>query len=225
MTNTIAFINKYTVYMHICPNGKRYIGITRLNPVKRWKNGAGYKKNCHFTSAIQKYGWDNIMHVILYCGLSKEMAEAKEIELIADHKSNNREYGYNIDNGGNAHGMHSKEARKKMSDSHKGKKNALYGKNHTEESRKKISKNRRGQTDGSKHWHYGQTWSEDVRKKMSKSHCKKVKCVETGTIYDSVKKAGEETATNCHDISKCCRGVKYYKTAGGYHWVYAKEVA
>ena len=34
----------YSVYEHICPNGKRYIGITSRNPKLRWgKNGIGYK--------------------------------------------------------------------------------------------------------------------------------------------------------------------------------------
>lgn len=215
----------YTVYKHTSPSGKVYIGITRLNPTNRWKNGAGYKNNCHFTSAIQKYGWDNIKHETLFTNLSKEEAETKEIELIAEYESNNREFGYNIDNGGKTHGTHSKETRKKMSESHKGEKNVFYGKNHTKESRKKISKNRKGQTGGSKHWHYGICWSEDVRKKMSEAHKKKVKCVETGIIYDSIREAGEKININCGSIAKCCRGVKYFKTAGGYHWEFAKEVA
>ena len=35
----------YTVYMHICPNGKKYIGITKQKPIKRWGyNGINYKK-------------------------------------------------------------------------------------------------------------------------------------------------------------------------------------
>lgn len=51
MKRTTTRLNRYTVYMHICPNGKRYIGITGLYPKDRWKNGANYKFNRHFTSA------------------------------------------------------------------------------------------------------------------------------------------------------------------------------
>lgn len=105
----------YTVYMHICPNGKRYIGITRLKPKERWRNGKSYKGCVLFNKAIQKYGWENMEHKILYENLTKEEAENKEIELIAYYKSNQKEYGYNIANGGNCAGSVSDETRKKIS--------------------------------------------------------------------------------------------------------------
>ena len=38
----------YFVYVHSCPNGKKYVGITRQIPKKRWNNGYGYVKNEHF---------------------------------------------------------------------------------------------------------------------------------------------------------------------------------
>ena len=34
----------YTVYKHICPNNKVYIGITVKKPEVRWNKGLGYKK-------------------------------------------------------------------------------------------------------------------------------------------------------------------------------------
>lgn len=90
----------YTVYMHITPNNKVYIGITKQEPKKRWNSGYGYIQNKYFFNAILKYGWNNINHIILYTHLTKEEAEEKEIECIAFYKSNQREYGYNIENGG-----------------------------------------------------------------------------------------------------------------------------
>ena len=57
--------NNWTVYMHITPNNKKYIGITSQIPNKRWRNGKGYKK-CLFLNAIKKYGWGNIKHEILF---------------------------------------------------------------------------------------------------------------------------------------------------------------
>ena len=89
----------YCVYKHTCPNGKVYIGITSGNPLKRWANGKGYE-NQYFYRAILKYGWDNIKHEILYTDFSKEEACEKEIELIALYKSNQRECGYNVNDGG-----------------------------------------------------------------------------------------------------------------------------
>lgn len=73
----------YTVYQHKNKiNGKIYIGITMQKPEVRWgKNGNNYKSSPHFYSAIQKYGWDNFEHNILFTGLTKEEACLKEQEL------------------------------------------------------------------------------------------------------------------------------------------------
>lgn len=90
----------YTVYKHISPIGKVYIGITKMNPVRRWAKGLGYKSCTHFFNAIVKYGWDNIKHEILYTDLTREEAEIKEKELIKEYNSNNPNYGYNIQAGG-----------------------------------------------------------------------------------------------------------------------------
>ena len=93
---------KYVVYKHTTPNGKHYIGITCKTPTARWgSDGSGYKTQL-FWRAIQKYGWDNIKHEILYVGLSKEEAKTKEIELIAKYQSDNPNYGYNQTKGGDS---------------------------------------------------------------------------------------------------------------------------
>ena len=55
-------------------------------------------------------------------------------------------------------------------------------------------------------------------KKISSSHFKAVKCVETDTIYNSIKEAGSDTGINVTCIANCCRGTQ--KTAGGLHWEY-----
>lgn len=72
----------YKVYCHISPNNKVYIGITQQEPKQRWQGGKGYKENQYFYRAIQKYGWDNFQHEILFENLTKQEAEKKEIELI-----------------------------------------------------------------------------------------------------------------------------------------------
>lgn len=45
----------YSVYMHTTPNNKKYIGITKQKPVKRWQNGGGYKNQPLMWKAIKKY--------------------------------------------------------------------------------------------------------------------------------------------------------------------------
>lgn len=52
----------YCVYKHVLPNNKIYIGITKQNPLLRWKNGHGYKHCNYFYNAILKYGWLNVHH-------------------------------------------------------------------------------------------------------------------------------------------------------------------
>lgn len=95
-------ISIYTVYQHKNKiNGKRYFGITSRKPEERWGcNGRNYKSSPHFYSAIQKYGWDNFEHLILYEELTKEEACSKEKELIKQYDATNRNLGYNSTTGG-----------------------------------------------------------------------------------------------------------------------------
>lgn len=110
----------------------------------------------------------------------------------------------------------SEETRSKMSRNHVG----FLGKHHTEETKKKISA-----------IHKGKPKSEETRRKMKENHAiirgadhpssRKVLCVELGEIYHSIKEASRELGISAAGISRCCNGVKYYKTAGGYHWRFA----
>lgn len=112
-------MKKFYVYVHVCPNGKRYVGCTtRVKPELRWKEGNGYQYNKHFYSAILKYGWDNITHEVFEVE-SKEEMYRKEIELISFYHTNDPEYGYNNSVGGEkgASGCkHSEEFRKHRSE-------------------------------------------------------------------------------------------------------------
>jgi hypothetical protein len=96
----------YVVYCHTTPDGKKYIGITSLNPPsKRFANGLGYRTQTVFYRAIQKYGWENIDHTIILENLTYNEAKEKEQYYIALFKTNcnryrNPTYGYNMDDGG-----------------------------------------------------------------------------------------------------------------------------
>lgn len=211
----------YTVYKHTAPNGKVYVGITGQKPERRWQNGYGYKNgNSYFWNAISVYGWDNFGHEILYTNLTKEEAEQKEVELIAFYDSTNRENGYNISFGGNATmaGFEfSDESKRKMSESHKGKKRS-------EESIQKQSKSLKGHV-----------CSEETKKKISEFHkgrkvpiekrnnMKKVICVETGIVYVSLSEAARQCNTDESSISAVCKGLENRLTTGGYHWCFYDE--
>ena len=215
---------KFIVYMHIFPNNKKYIGITSKKPKQRWESGTGYRTQRLMYRAIKKYKWENIDHKILYTNLSKKEAEQKEIELIAYHKTNDSKYGYNIENGGNSIGKHNKSTRLKISIANKGKKNPKVAKANkgnkycvgrivSEETKKKISVANKGK-------HYSP--KTEFRKGYSNIKWrKKVLCIDTNILYESITSAFEDTNISIPCISICCSGKT--KTAGGYHWRYHEE--
>lgn len=82
-------MEKYTIYMHITPSGKVYIGQTRLNPEQRWQSGRGYRGCKLFYSEIEKYGWNNIVHKILHTNLSWDQADILEKLYICFFKQKN----------------------------------------------------------------------------------------------------------------------------------------
>ena len=140
----------YTVYKHTAPGGKVYIGITGIEPAKRWQSGSGYYPNKHFYRAIKRYGWKNIKHEIIADGLTLEQAAAMEIELIAKYDSTNPDKGYNSSTGGEygAQGIkHSAETRRKISEKKKGTPAHNKGQTLTEEHRQKLSEAHRNLSD------------------------------------------------------------------------------
>lgn len=130
----------WTVYMHKFPNNKVYIGITKNTPQRRWRNnGSGYKTQKLMWRAIQKYGWNNVEHIILFKDIDEKQAKKKEQELIAKYRSNVFDYGYNLTQGGD--GVHgyicSEETRQKLSKIWK-------GRHHTEETKRLMSERAKG---------------------------------------------------------------------------------
>lgn len=110
--------NNWSVYMHTTPCGKRYIGITGVEPEKRWNGGISGYKGQVFELAIRKYGWENIKHEVLFSSLSKEDASIKEKELISKYRTNEAKFGYNISSGGISDKAFSEHTRQQMSINH-----------------------------------------------------------------------------------------------------------
>ena len=97
-------MNEWIVYQHIFPNNKSYIGITSQKPEYRWgAKGENYNSQPLMASAIKKYGWDNIKHLILFTDLTAEEASKKEQELILKYHTYYLDKlgpGYNMTYGG-----------------------------------------------------------------------------------------------------------------------------
>ncbi len=240
--------NNYSVYRHIFPNGKCYIGITSQPLEKRFENGRGYKQCPKMHNAILKYGWNNVEHELLYSGLSKEEAEAKEIELIAFYGS--VENGYNTDHGGNTTGTHSIETRNKISIANKGIKkppcseerkamysehfsgegNPFYGKHHSEEVKIEHSKFMKGNQYNKGNHHteeFKRFKSLQMKEKYSGGGNPKCKAVVrtdadgNKTRFYSLRKAAQEIGKNVSCLHKAVKNKSFYC---GYFWGYENEI-
>ena len=201
----------FTLYKHTSPSGKVYIGITsQTNLNRRWDGGRGYKGNHYFYRAIQKYGWDAFRHDVLSVYQTRDEACAAEREMIAKYKSQDPAHGYNISPGGD-HAEHTSDSKRKISQAQKGRR-------HSEATIRKISENRKGKG--------LRVIPEATKAKMRENHAggaesKPVRCVETGAVYTCVNDASRATGIHKGPISRCCRRIPHYNTAGGYHWEWA----
>ena len=230
----------YYVYKHTSPSNKIYIGTTCQNPKKRWKNGKGYNNNKYFCRAIQKYGWNNFKHEILFSGLNKEEAKNKEKELIKKYKSNIPEFGYNISCGGEGrNGVPlSEEAKKRISDANKGRlagknnpnygnhssagsNNYFYGKHHTEETKNKIREKAIGRKDSNE----TRKKKSDATKGSNNPNAKITLQYDIDgnfiTLWDCATYAAEKLNICLKGITACCRGER--KSAGGFVWRYQED--
>lgn len=226
-------IEKYTVYIHFNRiNSKRYIGITKQKPQERWgRNGHRYKKsNPFFYNAIEKYGWDNFDHIIYKTNLTKEDACDIEIKLIKKYKTQNKQFGYNLESGGSAPSL-TEETKRKISEALMGNKNG-YGIKCSEEKKKKISDAQKGRKLTEEHKrklslakkgkHHASP-SDETKQKISNSHKKcPVYCEETQTIYESIQKCAKELNIPATVVCRCCKGK--CKSTYNYHLRYYKII-
>ena len=161
-------MNNYCVYKHTSPSGKVYIGITSKKPTLRWGlRGQQYSGSKIFYEAIQKYGWSNFTHEILYENLSKDEAETIEIRLISEYKSNDRNHGYNITSGGGGASGYSQtedHIRKRVEKTTP----QLRGRKLSEEHKRHIQEN------NGKYW-LGKHRSVETRQKLSVAMTEEVK--------------------------------------------------
>ena len=219
----------FTVYAHVFPNGKIYIGITSQPVNRRWRKGLAYASNVRMTRAIAKHGWDNIEHRILFEGLSQDAAEKIEIALIERLNLQNTSRGYNLARGG-THPPHSDETRAKIgrksqgrkhsedfkkwvSEINSGQNNYMYGRKHTEETKQKISKAKRGKSPKVNEGLFG----------SSHPSSKAVIALDKSTNEPVYKFGSIVEASQTLNVSKSCLQDALHgrqKTSAGYVWEY-----
>lgn len=146
---------------------------------------------------------------------------------------------------------HTEEEKEKDRIAHLGNKNGMYGKKGllhpnfgkhlTEEQKKKLSESLKGHIP----WNKGKKLTEKHKKNVSvatklamqrpevqeklhkpktiinKNRWKKVMCIETDEIFESITIASKNKKCKSGDISRVCKAKA--KTCGGYHWKYYEE--
>ena len=213
-------MNNYKVYIHKFPNGKAYIGITKQEPKIRWGGGNGYVRNEYMHRAIKKYGWENIEHIILFDGLSEEDACEIEKSLIKKYRTNEKEFGYNIESGGQCSNL-AESTKQKLREAH-------IGKSASEETREKMRASRKRFL--SENPEYYQKNLENIMCAVEKAAELKRKSViqydldgNFLAVWNSTREAERVLGIYHSHIAKCCNKVPKYNTAGGDRWEYADK--
>lgn len=193
-------------------NNKIYVGQTCRTFEERMGERLRHK-NTTLGRALEKYGVDNFEYGIV--DEAETIEELNEKEIFWIKKLNSMApNGYNLCEGGdNTLGyFHREESKKKMSlsrkGSFKGEENPFFGKKHTSETRKRMR----------------EAWTEERKDqlrlmvKTRKQHTVKVRNVDTGEVFESVKKAAEKYNLKDTHISRVCKGKR--NRTGGFKWEY-----
>jgi len=101
----------------------------------------------------------------------------------------------------------------KISIANKGKIPPNKGKTHSPQTKQKISESKIGKPSGAK----GKKWNQ----KSVQAICKKIRCIETEKIYESVELAAQEFGLYPGNLSSTLTGKQ--KTFAGLNWEYVKE--
>jgi len=142
-------------------DGKWYIGQSVSVESRRRGHFSVLRNGCHRNKHLQyafvKYGEKNFKFYILE-EIMENLLDDREREWITYYKSNYRQFGYNLETGGNLNKHISDETRLKISRAHTGRPSNRKGCKLTDETRHKLSL-----------INMGKPCSEETRKKLSEA--------------------------------------------------------
>lgn len=175
-------------------NNKQYVGQTTRNLSDRWYNHTKYsgRGRSAISKAIHKYGKDNFKIEIIDTANSLEELNQKEQEWISKLNSLCPN-GYNIAPGGK-NKVIGAATRQKMSAAKKGRHHAC-----TPEWKLHISESKTGVK-----------FSPEHKQSLSKARKDKVRvrCINTGIVYDSYSEASRLLGLPVTTISRCARKIR-----------------
>lgn len=206
------------IYLHRnLINNKVYIGKTKNieDPNIRWANGKGYSRQ-PFYKDILEYGWENFEHIILETNIPNELIVERENYWINFYDAMNPDKGYNQSMVG---GMVSEDTKLRMSEAW------LNDPKRIEKQRQSmILLNKTIDRSGKNNSMYGRS-----RKGKNAGRKRKVQCIETGEIFETMTDASKWCNPNGSNlrshIAEQIRGERKYcgrhpQTNEPLHWKY-----
>ena len=211
-------------------NNKRDIGQS-VDIVDRWRRhiselNLGSHCNDYLQKSWNKYGQSNFEFTILEECNDTQLND-RERFYIEKYNTLDRDYGYNLKEGGQDYNHFTDEIKMKMKEAIKasyddperrkiqkenalkqwanpetkkkimGENNGMYGRHHSEESKRKMSEKKKGTI----------SWRRDRTP---------VICIELNKVFQDATAAGNEMSLDGSCILKVCKGNR--RTCGGYHW-------
>lgn len=203
------------------------IGVERVYNI--YKNNIINKKsyNIHLFKSIEKYGFNNFeINEAFDIAFTPEELDKKEIYWIKYYNSNNPQYGYNCEGGGNLNKKISEETRRKLSESQQRRfrksenKDYMYKRRHSEETRRKISANKTGCK--------GFPMTNEMKQKLKEAKKKSVICITTMEVFEYMKDACEKySIKNQGNLSQVCNKKRKHcgqlDDGSRLEWMYYRE--
>lgn len=240
----------WCVYILTSPEGKKYVGACK-DLKSRWsKHGRAYKGSTLIYEAIQRFGWENFNREVYQSGLTRRQASQKERELVLALRTNEKEYGYNLTNGG-FDGVRTLESLNKtrqilmghpVSDSVRSALRKARSipiicletkevfENSLEAGRKmnicstSIGKNCNDRASNAGGFHFAKLSDYEngtIPQFQFTDKGKRVICLETMKIFETQTDAAKSYGVSCQAISHCCTGK--VETCAKKHWKFLKE--
>lgn len=204
-------------------NGKIYIGQTIRPLLVRWKHHCNpANKNCvAMHRAIQKYGKENFTVEQIDVACDRDELDKKEIYWIEFYDSMNPDKGYNLIKGGE-HREISEETKRRLSSVAKGRKmsSTTKLKMSTAHKGQKLSEESIAKCVATKRANGTYEKIAKIAPINAMKCAKKVKCIETNEVFESITEAAKAKGVFRQNLSACLRGVRM--TAGNLHWGYVK---
>ena len=172
--------------------------------IRNKQNGTYYNK--HLLCAIEKYGFQNFEVIKeLISGDNIEELNILEELCIALFDSTDPEKGYNNKPGGN-NSKDTELVKCRKSEAMKGKKNPFYGKHHSDETKIHLSEIRKNKP-----------MTKETRNKIKDKNRRgdhpqaiKIKCKNTGQVFNCINDAAEFYKIDNSSILKVCKGKRHY---------------